>query len=54
MSVEVLTARGGGPKRRSPWGWIVGLGVILVLWGVAYSQLVPISEWLVSLLPVDR
>ena len=27
---------------------------MLVLWGVAYSQLVPISEWLVSLLPVDR
>ncbi len=54
MSVEVLTARGGGPKRRSPWGWIVGLGVILVLWGVAYSQLVPLSERLVSLLPVDR
>jgi hypothetical protein len=54
MTVETLTARDSDPKRPSPWGWIAGLALALVLWGIAYSQLVPVSERLVSLLPVDR
>jgi len=54
MTVETFSARDSDPKRPSPWGWIAGLGLALLLWGIAYSQLVPISERLVSLLPVDR
>jgi len=54
MTFETLAAREGGPKRADFWRWIAGLGVVLVLWGVVYSQLIPVSEWLVSLLPVDR
>jgi hypothetical protein len=33
--------------------WIGGTIAVLVLWGVVYSQLVPFSEWLVAISPVD-
>lgn len=34
--------------------WIIGTIAALLLWGVIYSQLIPFSEWFVSLIPVDR
>ncbi|WP_454633909.1 permease [Bradyrhizobium cenepequi] len=34
--------------------WTAGAIAALLLWGVIYSQLVPFSEWLVALVPVDR
>ncbi len=42
-------------RRDSGTAWWVG-GVVgaLVVWTALYIQLVPFSEWLVSLLPVDR
>ena len=42
-------------RRASGTAWWVG-GVVgaLVVWAALYIQLVPFSEWLVSLLPVDR
>lgn len=33
--------------------WIGAVMVALLLWGVVYSQLVPFSEWVVTLLPVE-
>ena len=54
MTVETLTAREGDPRRTGPWAWIAGLVAVVVLWGVVYSQLAALSEWLVSFLPVAR
>jgi len=34
--------------------WLSGTLVLLALWIVLYSQLVPFSQWMVSLLPVER
>jgi len=34
--------------------WLSATAVALILWAGLYSQLVPFSEWVVSLLPVDR
>ncbi len=34
--------------------WVGGVVVALVVWALLYSQLVPFSDWAVSLLPVDR
>lgn len=39
-----------GPSNK----WIAGTVAALLLWGVIYSQLIPFSEWLVALVPVDR
>lgn len=36
------------------WGWYVGVLLAAVAWWVIYNQLIPFSEWAVSLLPVDR
>lgn len=38
----------------SSWPWIGGAAVALAAWVLAYRQLVPFSEWLVSLLPIER
>lgn len=54
MSADTVAVRGDEPKRSRTWQWFAGLGVALVAWGLVYSQLIPASEWLVSLLPVDR
>lgn len=53
MSAETVVARSEEPDH-SPWTWFTGIGVALIVWGLVYSQLVPASERLVSLLPVDR
>lgn len=37
----------------SPLPWLVGTLAALLVWGALYSQLIPFSEWAVSLLPVD-
>lgn len=52
MSTEVMPAEGAILKRT--WPWLLGLGLALAVWAGLYSQLIPASEWLVSLLPVDR
>jgi len=54
MTTQTLAEREGGPKRETPWMWFAGIGLALVAWVLVYSQLVPASEWLVSLLPVER
>ncbi|QFR35216.1 permease [Ancylobacter sp. TS-1] len=50
----MITVRSDAPKTSPTWKWLCGLGLILAAWGFVYSQLVPASEWLVSLLPVER
>jgi len=54
MSAETIPVRRGEPRRLPNLKWIAGMGAALAAWGAAYSQLVAVSEWLVSLLPVDR
>lgn len=34
--------------------WLAATGIAIVAWAALYSQLVPFSEWVVSLLPIDR
>ena len=41
-------------SRRPDWLWYLGLPVAGLIWWLAYGQLIPFSEWVVSLLPVDR
>jgi uncharacterized membrane protein YraQ (UPF0718 family) len=52
MSLDSITERApsAGP---SAVKWVGAAVVALILWGVIYSQLVPFSEWVVSLTPVD-
>ncbi|MBK8907021.1 MAG: permease [Rhodospirillales bacterium] len=54
MSIEAIAARPYEQNRPPLWKWFAGLALALVAWGLAYSQLVRVSEWLVSLMPVDR
>jgi len=53
MSIESLLRQPGG-EREAAWKWLAATVAGLVLWAVLYSQLVPFSEWVVSLLPVER
>ena len=52
MSLSSITehAPGAGPSTAK---WIGGTIAALILWGLIYSQLVPFSEWVVALTPVD-
>ena len=52
MSLGSITER--APRAGPSTGkWVGGTIVALLLWGLVYSQLVPFSDWVVSLLPVD-
>lgn len=37
----------------SPLPWLAGTMAALVIWAALYSQLIPFSDWAVSLLPID-
>jgi uncharacterized membrane protein YraQ (UPF0718 family) len=52
MSLGSITERapGAGP---STVKWIGATIVALILWGVVYSQLIPFSEWIGAMLPVE-
>lgn len=41
-------------KKDSKATWVFATLIGIVLWFVLYSQLVPFSEWMVSLLPVEK
>jgi uncharacterized membrane protein YraQ (UPF0718 family) len=47
-----MSATTGRPP--SPLTWIAGAAGAIAAWVLLYSQLIPFSEWLVSLLPVER
>ena len=42
------------PRGQSGWIWTAGVAAFVVAWWLVYRQLVPVSEWLTGLLPVDR
>jgi hypothetical protein len=42
------------PHALPSWVWYLGVVVFAALWYGMYGQLIPVSEWIVSLLPVDR
>jgi len=51
MSVQADEApRGEVPE----WLWSAGVVAFAVVWWLVYGRLVPASEWIVALLPVDR
>ena len=52
MSLESITGRAPGTGS-STVKWVGGSIAALLLWGLVYSQLVPFSEWVVSLAPID-
>lgn len=49
-----MSTTAGTPRAPSALRWIGGMAAGLVLWPLLYSQLIPVSNWLVSLLPVER
>lgn len=50
-----MSVSGGiSPARHAALVWLAGCAAGLAAWALAYSQLVPVSDWLVSLLPLDR
>lgn len=54
MSIGTTMLRQPGTGRDPLWKWIGATVAGLALWAVLYSQLIPFSEWVVSLLPVER
>jgi len=42
------------PRERPDWLWHLGVGLFAVIWWLVYRQLIPVSEWITSLFPVDR
>ncbi|CUH67131.1 putative permease [Thalassovita gelatinovora] len=44
----------GAPRPLPGWAWHLGVIAFVLVWYAMYSQLIPVSEWIVSLLPVDR
>lgn len=52
MTSDTLSARGTAAKATPAWTWYIGLASALVVWGVAYHQLTPMAQWLLSLFPI--
>jgi hypothetical protein len=51
MSVQANEA----PRGEMPgWLWSAGVVAFAVVWWLVYGQLIPVSEWIVAHLPVDR
>ena len=48
---DILPAR---PRGSDGWLWTLGVAAFAVAWWLVYRQLVPVSEWLTGLLPVER
>jgi len=42
------------PASGPAWLWHIGLVVFVALWWLVYHQLIPASEWITALIPVDR
>ncbi|SFI72358.1 permease [Celeribacter neptunius] len=42
------------PSHRPDWLWHLGVAGFVAVWWVVYHQLIPFSEWITSLVPVER
>lgn len=42
------------PQGRPDWVWHAGVGAFFAVWYLVYRQLIPLSDWITSLFPVDR
>ncbi|ODN69989.1 permease [Methylobrevis pamukkalensis] len=42
------------PRGRPDWLWHSGVLGFVAIWYAVYTQLIPVSEWIASLFPVDR
>lgn len=51
MTTETHDTR---PRGAPDWIWYAGLPLAAVLWYALYTQLIPFSEWVTALFPVDR
>lgn len=51
MSVNVTASR---PTPRPAWFWHVAVVAFVIIWWLAYQQLIPASEWIAALFPVER
>ena len=51
MSADLTTSR---PAPRPDWLWHLGVIAAVVGWYALYRQLIPFSEWITSLVPVER
>jgi uncharacterized protein len=51
MSIQTNTIE---PREAPTWVWLGGVAVAMLVWWLVYEQLVPFSEWVVAILPVDR
>lgn len=54
MTSGTLAAPGTEPAPPNPWPWIAGTAAAVVAWFMIYGQLLPLSAWIVSLLPLER
>ncbi len=50
MSVQTTSH----PSARPDWVWHAGLIGFVAVWWLVYRQLIPLSEWITALFPVDR
>jgi len=44
----------GHHRSTTDWRWYAGVPAVGIVWWLIYSQLIPFSEWVTSLLPVAR
>ncbi|MCB2012070.1 MAG: permease [Geminicoccaceae bacterium] len=51
MSTHVSTST---RAERPDWLWHLGVAVFIVLWWLIYQQLIPFSEWVTAMFPVER
>ncbi|RZU98312.1 permease [Spiribacter vilamensis] len=52
--MSTLQSETGAKRGVSDWTWYLGVPVAAVIWWLAYSQLVPVSEAITALFPVER
>lgn len=53
MATETYSSTPDTPRHATRW-WAGAVAAALALWIALYSQLIPFSDWVVSLLPVER
>ncbi|MBN2740877.1 MAG: permease [Rhodobacteraceae bacterium] len=52
MSADITSSPQRAP--RPDWVWHLGVLVFVVVWWLVYQQLIPASEWITALFPIDR